>query len=120
RNVCATGIMRDMGQGLSVDVFEDGSRSYGKHHFHTLDPAPADEVTTVEEQWAWIDNWWTTARVAPAVEDAPFGLSESGGETDDELASLMWSTAPSENIVDWQTVAWTTGGCIAMAVVVIL
>jgi len=109
-----------MGQGLSVEVFDDGSRSYGEHHFHTLDPAPADEVTTVEEQWAWIDNWWTTARVTPAVVDAPFGLSESDSDTDDERASLMRSTAPSENIVDWRTVAWTTGACITMAVAVIV
>jgi len=53
----ASGMMRDMGQGLSVYLLKDAVEGERPPQAGTFDPAPVEDTVTVEAQIAWYQSW---------------------------------------------------------------
>jgi hypothetical protein len=57
RNAWASGMLRDMGQGLGVYLLDLAQGSEKPPMVRTLEPAPAASVVTVAEQLQWYKAW---------------------------------------------------------------
>ncbi len=57
RDAWASGMQRDMGQGLVVYLLDGVQPKERPPQVNTLDPAPATEVVSVEVQLAWHGDW---------------------------------------------------------------
>jgi hypothetical protein len=57
RNAWASGMLRDMGQGLSVYLLDLAQGAEKPPMAITLGPAPAESVATVAEQLEWYKVW---------------------------------------------------------------
>jgi hypothetical protein len=57
RDTYPSGMARDMGGGLQVYVMRAGRRARRDDLLETLDNAPAEQLGTVDEQWAFAKAW---------------------------------------------------------------
>jgi len=53
----ASGMMRDMGQGLSVYLLKDAVEGQRPPQAGTFNPSPVADTVTVHEQMAWHQSW---------------------------------------------------------------
>jgi hypothetical protein len=57
RNAWASGMQRDMGEGLVCYLLTLGEHESRPPTVHTLDPAPVEELSTVADQRTFYDAW---------------------------------------------------------------
>jgi hypothetical protein len=80
RDAGVSGMLAEMGEGRRVYLLDGVGLSERPPMVETLAPAPCDEVVSVDEQLAWLDDWWEQ-KLPSRPEQARFAAPASQSHT---------------------------------------